>query len=64
MRQADGFRKAVTRIIASSRALRPIPGKETAEIPGSLEWQRERDGSRNGIHQAGGSTPPNRSDRN
>ena len=46
---AEGFRKEMTRIIASSRSLKPIPGKETAEIPGSLEWQRERDWSRDGI---------------
>ena len=46
---AEGFRKEVARIVASSRALKPIPGKETAEVPGSLEWQRERDWSRDGI---------------
>jgi LDH2 family malate/lactate/ureidoglycolate dehydrogenase len=46
---AEGFRSEVTRIIASSRSLEPIPGKETAEVPGSLEWQRERDWSLDGI---------------
>ena len=45
----DGFVREVTRIITASRALKPMPGYETAELPGSLEWQRERDWARDGI---------------
>ncbi len=30
-------------------AMRPFPGFEQAELPGGLEWQRERDYARDGI---------------
>ena len=46
---AEGFGREVARIIASSRALNPLPGFDTAEVPGSPEWQRERDWAREGI---------------
>jgi len=46
---SSGFPREVARIIASSRALEPVPGYSTAELPGSLEWQRERDWARDGI---------------
>ncbi len=47
--ESEGFKQEVTRIIAESRALDPLPGKESAEVPGSLEWQRERDWAWEGI---------------
>ncbi len=43
------FTQEVARIITASRALNPIAGQETAEVPGSLEWQREQDWAREGI---------------
>ena len=43
------FTQEVTRIITASRALNPIAGQETAEVPGSLEWQREQDWALEGI---------------
>ena len=46
---AEGFKREVERIIAASRRLKPLPGFETAEVPGSPEWQRERDWAREGI---------------
>ena len=46
---AEDFKGEVTRIIAGTRSLRPLPGKDTAELPGSLEWERERAWSRDGI---------------
>jgi LDH2 family malate/lactate/ureidoglycolate dehydrogenase len=47
--EADRFRSEVTRIIADSRKLQPLPGLQTTEVAGSLEWQRERDWSLEGI---------------
>ena len=43
------FKAEVTRIVAESRKLKPLPGLGTAEVAGSLEWQRERTWSRDGI---------------
>lgn len=36
------FRADVTRVIAESRKLAPMPGQDSAELAGTLEWQRER----------------------
>jgi LDH2 family malate/lactate/ureidoglycolate dehydrogenase len=46
---ATHFLSEVTRIIAATRALKPMPGLESAEVPGSIEWQRERDWAVEGI---------------
>lgn len=46
---ATHFLGEVTRIIAASRALKPIPGQKSAEVAGSLEWQREQDWAIEGI---------------
>ena len=46
---AEHFQAEVARIIAASRALAPVPGQESAEVAGSLEWQRERDWVLEGI---------------
>ena len=32
-----------------SRELAPIPGTDSAALPGSREWQREQDWARDGI---------------
>ena len=46
---AENFLREVARIITASRELPPIPGQESAEVAGSLEWQRERDWAIEGI---------------
>lgn len=46
---AAAFRSEVARIIQSSRTLDPLPGLKTAEVAGSLEWQRERAWAQDGI---------------
>jgi len=46
---ATAYREEVARIIAASRELNPIPGTESAELPGSREWQREKNWQRDGI---------------
>jgi LDH2 family malate/lactate/ureidoglycolate dehydrogenase len=46
---ANAFKVEVTRIIRQSRELAPIPGTDSAELPGSREWQREQDWARDGI---------------
>lgn len=35
------FKQAVSRIVSETRSLKPMPGLDSAELPGSLEWQRE-----------------------
>jgi LDH2 family malate/lactate/ureidoglycolate dehydrogenase len=35
--------------IGQARAMQPFPGFERAELPGGLEWQREREYAREGI---------------
>ena len=37
------------RYIGEVRKLEPFPGYDRAELPGGLEWQRERDYGRDGI---------------
>lgn len=39
---AEAFKQEVARIVRESRELKPIAGTESAELPGSREWQRER----------------------
>lgn len=45
----DRFLADVQRIIEGSRALPPLPGLERSDVPGSLEWDRERAWSHDGI---------------
>ena len=47
--ETDHFLAEVTRIISASRALPPMPGQASAEVAGSIEWQREQDWSVEGI---------------
>ena len=35
--------------VAAARNMQPFPGTDQAELPGNLEWQRERDYARDGI---------------
>ena len=46
---ADAFRAEVARIVRQSRELKPIPGTDSAELPGSREWERERAWVNDGI---------------
>jgi LDH2 family malate/lactate/ureidoglycolate dehydrogenase len=46
---AAAFKSEVSRIIRESRELNPIVGTDSAELPGSREWQRERDWEVDGI---------------
>ena len=39
---AGAFSREVARISAASRSLAPLPGLASAELPGSLEWEREQ----------------------
>ncbi len=45
----DIFKSEITRIICQTRELRPIPGTDSAELPGTREWQREQTWSIEGI---------------
>ena len=47
------FKAEVQRICTASRALQPMPGQESAEVAGSLEWQREREWPHTGIPLGG-----------
>ena len=46
---AKAFKDEVARIIRETRELNPIAGTDSAELPGSREWQREQDWAREGI---------------
>ena len=35
--------------VAAARNMQPFPGTDQAELPGNLEWQRERDYIRDGV---------------
>jgi len=39
---AGEFKREVSRIISETRSLKPMPGLNSAELPGSLEWEREK----------------------
>ncbi|MCC7262285.1 MAG: Ldh family oxidoreductase [Candidatus Latescibacteria bacterium] len=43
------FKREMDRYIGQARAMRPLPGTETAELPGGLEWTWERQNSTLGI---------------
>ncbi len=45
----DEFKKEMDRYMRQARSMQPLPGEETAELPGTLEWQREQDYARDGI---------------
>ncbi len=44
-----GFKREVTRLITQSRQLKPLPGLDSTQVAGSLEWERERAWSKEGI---------------
>lgn len=43
------YKAEIARILRESRSLNPMPGQASAEVPGSLEWQREQTYKRRGI---------------
>lgn len=45
----EAYKKEVSRILRESRSLNPMPGLASAEVPGSLEWQREQERKQSGI---------------
>ena len=45
----DEFKREMDRFVGDARNMRPFPGYERAELPGGLEWQRERDYALRGI---------------
>lgn len=45
----EEFRRQTGRFVAACRQMEPFPGLKQAELPGGLEWQREKDYARNGI---------------
>ena len=47
--EEERFLGEVTRVISASRELAPMPGQESAEVAGSLEWERERKWVEEGI---------------
>lgn len=45
----EQFKSEMDDFIGQARAMKPFPGFERAELPGGLEWQREREYAREGI---------------
>ena len=43
------YKAELARILRESRSLNPMPGLASAEVPGSLEWQREQTREQSGI---------------
>ena len=54
----DAFKAEVDRIIQGIRQMQPFPGYDHTNLPGGLEWEREREWAQIGVpvspdHQAG-----------
>ncbi|MBT5873005.1 MAG: hypothetical protein HOH43_06265 [Candidatus Latescibacteria bacterium] len=45
----DTFKSDMDDYIAKARAMRPLPGMTSAELPGGMEWQWEQDSMTSGI---------------
>lgn len=45
----EAYKAEVARILRESRSLKPMPGLTRADVPGSLEWQREQARTQSGI---------------
>ena len=45
----ETFTQEVSRIISESLKLNPLPGLDTADVPGSREWKREQAWAKEGI---------------
>ncbi len=45
----EAYKAEISRILRESRSLNPMPGLASAEVPGSLEWQREQTREQSGI---------------
>ncbi len=45
----EAYKAEISRILRETRSLNPMPGLTSAEVPGSLEWQREQTREQSGI---------------
>ena len=45
----EEFQAQMDAFVAAARNMRPFPGLDRAELPGNLEWQREREYARDGV---------------
>ena len=45
----EAYKKELSRILRETRSLNPMPGLTSAEVSGSLEWQREQTREQSGI---------------
>ena len=45
----DELKAEMDRYMGQARGLKPAPGYDSAELPGGLEWQRQKDYARDGI---------------
>lgn len=45
----EEFKREMDRFVGQARAMRPLPGTPTAELPGGLEWAWERQNAAEGI---------------
>ena len=45
----EEFQAQMDAFVAAARNMQPFPGTDQAELPGNLEWQRERDYIRDGL---------------
>ena len=45
----EEFHAQMDAFVATARNMRPFPGLNRAELPGNLEWQREREYARDGV---------------
>ena len=48
-RPLEDFKKEIDRHIREVRAMKPAPGYARADLPGGMEWEREREWSKTGI---------------
>ena len=54
----EAYKVELARIVRESRSLNPMPGLASAEVPGSLEWQREQARVQSGIPMTKGHPRP------
>lgn len=45
----DDFKRDIDEYVRSVRKMKPFPGLDRADLPGSLEWERERQWAKEGI---------------
>jgi LDH2 family malate/lactate/ureidoglycolate dehydrogenase len=39
----DVFKRDMDELVRETRKMRPLPGYDRADLPGNLEWERERE---------------------